>query len=110
MSPDTYYYSYSGYITETNVFGRQYNKAGCAPIFYGTCFAMNMNEGKTYDGIEMTGDWDVNDGMVPIASAMFPLDEADNAFSYEQASGSDSIVPGVLLHGSDLFDGSRRLL
>lgn len=103
MSPDTYYYSYSGYITETNVFGRQYNKAGCAPIFYGTCFAMNMNEGKTYDGIEMTGDWVVNDGMVPLASAMFPLDEADNSFSYEQAAESGNIEPGVWYYMDPLY-------
>ena len=103
MSPDTYYYSYSGYITETNVFGRQYNKAGCAPIFYGTCFAMNMNEGKTYDGIKMTGDWVVNDGMVPLASAMFPLDEADNALSYEQAAESGNIEPGVWYYMDPLY-------
>lgn len=103
MSPYTYYYSYSGYITETNVFGRQYNKAGCAPIFYGTCFAINMNEGKTYDGIELTGDWVVNDGMVPLASAMFPLNEADKSFSYEQAAESGNIEPGVWYYMDPIY-------
>lgn len=103
MSPDTYYYSYSGYITETNAFGRQYNKAGCAPIFYGTCLAINMSEGKTYDGIRMTGDWIINDGMVPLASAMFPLDEADNAYSYEQAAENASINPGTWYYMKPLY-------
>ncbi|MGN1194041.1 MAG: esterase/lipase family protein [Acutalibacteraceae bacterium] len=103
MSPDTYYYSYSGYITETNVFGRQYNKAGCAPIFYGTCFLINSSEGKTFDGIEMTGDWIINDGMVPLASAKYPLDEADNAYSYEQAAQSGSIEPGTWYYMEPLY-------
>lgn len=103
MSPDTYYYSYSGYITETNALGRQYNKAGCAPIFYGTCVAINMSEGKTFDGIEMTGDWVFNDGMVPLASALYPLDEADNAFSYEQAAENGSLEPGVWYYREPLY-------
>lgn len=103
MSPDTYYYSYSGYITETNRLGRQYNKAGCAPIFYGTCLAINMSEGKTFDGIEMTGDWIVNDGMVPLASALYPLDEADNAVSYEQAAESGNIEPGVWYYRKPVY-------
>lgn len=103
MSPDTYYYSYSGYITETNAFGRQYNKAGCAPIFLGTCVAINNSEGKTFDGIEMTGDWIINDGMVPLASALYPLDEKDNAFSYEQAAESGNIMPGTWYYMKPLF-------
>lgn len=103
MSPDTYYYSYSGYITEANAFGRQYNKAGCAPIFLGTCVAINNSECKTFDGIEMTGDWIVNDGMVPLASALYPLDEKDNAFSYEQAAESGSICPGSWYYMKPLY-------
>lgn len=51
----------------------------------------------------MTGDWIVNDGMVPLASAMYPLDEKDNAFSYEQTVESGSIRPGTWYYMKPLY-------
>ncbi|MBO5937564.1 MAG: hypothetical protein J6Q79_08170, partial [Clostridia bacterium] len=39
-------------------------------------------------------EWANNDGMVPLKSALYPLDEKDNAFSYEEALAINNIKPG----------------
>lgn len=87
MSPDTYYYSYSVYVTEEGLFGKQ-KPGDTAPIFAGTGALLCLLEGTTIDGIKMTTDWAKNDGMVPLASAKYPLDEENNAFLYEEALAS----------------------
>ena len=44
-----------------------------------------MSEGNTYDGIKIEGNWDKHDGIVPLASALYPLSDAATATDYENA-------------------------
>lgn len=94
MSPDTYYYSISGSVTEENEKGYQQQTHDTAPIFQMTTWMLMQSQGLTIDGIKMDKNWANNDGMVPLASALYPLDEADNAFSYEEAAQKGAIKPG----------------
>ncbi len=94
MSPDTYYYSVSGTVTEENKWGRLVKTHDTTPIFSATTRLLIMSQGLTIDGIKMDKEWANNDGMVPLKSALYPLDEKDNAFSYEAAVSENSIKPG----------------
>ncbi len=109
MSPDTYYYSVSGSVTEENQWGRQKKVHDTTPIFNATTSLLIMSQGFTVDGIKMDKDWANNDGMVPLKSALYPLDEADNAYPYEESLKSGSIKPGSwyyleTMHGMDHGD------
>lgn len=94
MSPDTYYYSVSGTVTEENCFGYQQQTHDTSIVFAATTVLLSLTQGLTIDGIKMDETWANNDGMVPLASALYPLDEADNAFSYEEAFENGTIKPG----------------
>ena len=94
MSPDTYYYSYSVYITGENEDERQVRTHDCALIFKFTTGIVCAFEGLTVDGIKMTKEWAINDGMVPLISALYPLDEADNAYPYEESAKSGTVQKG----------------
>ena len=41
-------------------------------------------EGKTVDGITLDKSWAINDGIVPLASALYPTDDAEKSFSYSE--------------------------
>lgn len=94
MSPDTYYYSVSGTVTEENKWGRQEKTHDTTSIFNATTGLIISSQGLVIDGIKMDKDWANNDGMVPLKSALYPLDEKDNAFSYEEALSKNCIRPG----------------
>ena len=94
MNPETYYYSVSGTVTEENEKGCQIKTHDVAPIFGGTTVLLSMSKGLTIDGIKMDSQWANNDGMVPLKSALYPIDESDNAFSYEKSLAENSIKPG----------------
>ena len=94
MSPDTYYYSVSGTVTEENKWGRQEQTHDTTAIFNTTTWLLTKTQGLIIDGIKMDKDWANNDGMVPLKSALYPLDEKDNAFPYEEALENGSIRPG----------------
>ncbi len=94
MNPDTYYYSVSGTVTEENKWGLQEKTHETASIFDATTWLLMRSQGLVIDGIFMDKEWANNDGMVPLKSALFPLDEKDNAFPYEEALISNSIKPG----------------
>ena len=94
MSPDTYYYSVSGTVTEENKWGRQKKTHDTTSIFNTTTWLLSNSQGLKIDGIKMDKEWANNDGMVPLKSALYPLDEKDNAFSYEDALAKNSIKPG----------------
>jgi triacylglycerol lipase len=109
MNPDTYYYSYSGTVTEENKWGRQKKTHDTTSIFNATTLLLTASQGLIIDGIKMDKDWANNDGMVPLKSALYPLDEKDNAFSYEEALSQNSIKPGSwyyleTMYGMDHFD------
>lgn len=109
-APETYYYSYSTAATEpTGLCGRQEAIDTVSGIFTISSKMIALTEGTTIDGIKIEGDWAVNDGIVPLASALYPLDEKDNAYDYEEALKEDSVERGKwyyldTMHGMDHFD------
>lgn len=103
MSPDTYYYSVSGTVTEENKWGRQEKTHDTTSIFNATTWLLSNSQGLTIDGIKMDKEWANNDGMVPLKSALYPLDEKDNAFSYEEAFAANSIKPGSWYYTKTIY-------
>ena len=84
LSPYTYYYSYSTISTEETAVGTQLPISSNFALFYMTSIYIGTLEGKTIDGIYMDKNWAINDGIVPLASALYPSDCADTAKSYEE--------------------------
>lgn len=109
-APETYYYSYSTAATEpTGLFGRQEPVDSVNGIFKTSAKMIALTEGRTIDGVKIEGDWAVNDGIVPLASALYPLDEKDNAYDYEEALKTGDITSGSwyyldTMYGMDHFD------
>ena len=103
MNPDTYYYSISGTVTQENKWGRQEKTHDVAPIFNSTSWLLSNSQGLIIDGIKMDKQWANNDGMVPLKSALYPLDEKDNAFEYEQAFENGSIKPGSWYYTKPIY-------
>lgn len=107
---NTYYYSYSTAASETDCFGKQKPVASLNPVFYISSAMLRLTEGKTVDGIKIEGNWAVNDGIVPLASALYPSTDADNAQDYEDSiEKGEEIKKGVWYYtdtmvGMDHFD------
>ena len=110
LCENTYYYSYSTAATKTDTFGKQLIYSSVTPIFYISSGMLRLSEGKTYDGVTIEGDWAVNDGIVPLKSARYPLCDEATALSYTQSVTSGKpIEPGRwyymdTLVGTDHFD------
>lgn len=111
LSPNTYYYSYTTAATEpVGDNGTQIINPTVTPIFYISSAMMVASQGKTYDGITIEGDWAVNDGIVPLASALYPECDAETAKSYEESiANGEEIESGrwyymETLIGTDHFD------
>ena len=85
LSPYTYYYSYSTISTEETAVGTQLPISSNFALFYMTSIYIGTLEGKTIDGVYMDKYWAINDGIVPLASALYPSDCADTVKSYEEA-------------------------
>ena len=71
---------------------------------------LRISEGKSYDGITIEDDWAVNDGIVPLKSARYPLCDEATALSYsESVTKGKTIESGRwyymdTLVGTDHFD------
>ncbi len=111
LSPNTYYYSYT--TAATNPVGTdniQVINPTVTPIFYISSAMMAASQGKTYDGVVIEGNWAVNDGIVPLASALYPECDSATAKSYEDSiANGETIEPGrwyymKTLVGTDHFD------
>ena len=69
-----------------------------------------VQNGKTVDGIKIEGDWALNDGIVPLASAKYPLCDEETALNYEaETAKGNKIEPGRWYYfepmtGMDHFD------
>lgn len=110
LVPDTYYYSYSTAATKTGIDGKQLIVSTVTPIFYISSAMLRFSEGKTYDGVKIEGDWAVNDGIVPLKSARYPLCDEATALSYEESLASGKTIESGrwyymnTLEGTDHFD------
>ena len=81
--PTAYYYSYTAIATEENAVGMQ--KLSTPSLFSFSSLILAASEGKTIDGVEMTKEWAISDGIVPYASAKCPMKDIDKARVYSEA-------------------------
>lgn len=91
--PTAYYYSYTAIATEENLVGMQ--KLSTPSLFSFSSLILSASEGKTIDGVEMTKEWAISDGIVPYASAKCPMKDIDTAKNYSEAiAAGEEIQPG----------------
>ncbi len=101
LSPNTYYYSYTTADNSIKTLN---------PIFFISGAMLAATKGATIDGIKIEGDWAVNDGIVPLASALYPDVDAATAKDYEDSiAAGETIEPGRwyyfdTMYGMDHFD------
>lgn len=107
---NVYYYSYSCNSSKKTIFNTYIPILSNFVLFFPTSFYIGALEGKTIDGIYMDEKWAKNDGIVPLASALYPSTDSDTAKSYDEAIKlNEEIVPGVwyympVMDGFDHFD------
>ncbi len=93
LCPSTYYYSYTAIATEDSCTGLQ--KLQTPSLFSFSSLVLSLSEGKTIDGVEMTKEWAISDGIVPYASAKCPMKDMATAKSYSEAlANGEEILPG----------------
>ena len=93
VAPNTYYYSYTAIATEENALGMQ--QLQTASLFSFSSLVLSLYEGKTINGVEMTKEWAISDGIVPYASAKCPMKDIETAKSYSEAvANGEEILPG----------------
>lgn len=101
LAPNTYYYSYTTADDSIKTLN---------PIFWISGGLLALTKGFTVDGIKIEGDWAVNDGIVPLASALYPTVDAATAKDYEQSlEKGEKIETGRwyyldTMYGMDHFD------
>lgn len=107
---NAYYYSYSCNASDKTAVNTYVPISTTFALFIPTSIYIGALEGKTIDGVYMDETWAKNDGIVPLASALYPSDEADTARSYEEAvNAGEKIETGrwyymPIMEGFDHFD------
>ena len=86
----TYYFSYSGDITEDGKLGRKVTKDFASGIFGITGSILTMCAGKRFNGVKLGAEWAANDGFVPVVSAMYPFGQQHTDYVPDA-----QLVPGV---------------
>ena len=101
LAENTYYYSYTTADDSIKTLN---------PIFFISGLMLLSTKGMTIDGVKIEGDWAVNDGIVPLASALCPDSDAATAKDYEDSlAAGEAIEPGRwyyldTMYGMDHFD------
>ena len=101
LAENTYYYSYTTADDSIKTLN---------PIFFISGAMLALTKGMTIDGVKIEGDWAVNDGIVPLASALYPDSDAATAKDYEDSvAAGETIQPGRwyyldTMYGMDHFD------
>ncbi len=112
LVPSVLYFSYTGRASKTNAQDNETPIPTIFPLFILTGYYLGTLDGETIDGITLDKNWEINDGMVPLASALYPTDDADKAFSYsETVANGEEIERGSwyymdIMEGFDHFDFS----
>ena len=90
-----YYFSYSYCTTQQGkLLGGQVPVSGTLPVLLPFATAMGMYRGTTPGGIEITADWQPNDGLVSVVSAQYPTGAPHSAVP-EQADDARAYHKGV---------------
>lgn len=105
MSPDTYYYSFSTYSTVTDEESGKQNIVGNTNwMFQPTSLILRGLEGLVIDGVKITGDWAIHDGVIPLASSRFPATDEAFAKSYEEVmQKKEEIEKGIWYYMEPIF-------
>lgn len=105
MSPDTYYYSFSTYSTVANEENGRQNIVGNTNwLFKPTSLILQGLEGLEIDGVKLTGEWALHDGVVPIASSKYPAVDEAFAKSYEEVmAAKEKIEKGIWYYMEPIF-------
>lgn len=105
MSPETYYYSFSTYSTVLNEeSGRQDIVGNTNLMFIPTALVLKAMEGLKVDGVDLVGDWVVNDGVIPLSSSRFPSVDEAFAKSYEEVvAKKEGIEKGFWYYMEPIF-------
>lgn len=105
VSPDTYYYSLGTYSTVTNEeTGRQNIVGNTNLMFKPTSLVLQGMENLEVDGIKLTGDWAIHDGVIPIASSRCPDTDKDLAKSLEEALAmGEKLKKGIWYYAQPIF-------
>lgn len=105
MSPDTYYYSFSTYSTVTNEkTGRQNIVGNTNWMFKPTSLLLQGMEGLVVDGVKLTGNWAIHDGVIPVASSVYPETDSDTAISFEETlRNGDNFEKGIWYYAKPIF-------
>lgn len=108
--PGVYYYSYTTRATTTDENDNEIPIDTMFTMFKPSSRILGRMEGKTVDGITLDKNWEINDGIVPLASAIYPSTDAETARSYEEAiENGETIESGRWyymepMEGFDHFD------
>lgn len=108
--PGVYYYSYTSRATTTDENDNEVPIDTMFTMFKPSSRILGKMESKTVDGFTLDKNWEINDGIVPLASALYPSTDAATARSYEEAVGNgETIEPGrwyymPTMEGFDHFD------
>ena len=74
-------------------------------LFIPSSIYIGTLEGKTIDGITLDKNWAINDGIVPLASALYPADDAENAFSYSETLAAGGEIERGNWYYMDIMEG-----
>lgn len=87
-----YYYSYSCIASKETALGTQVPIASNFIMFIPSSLYIGTLGGKTIDGVYMDDNWVTNDGIVPLASALYPSTAAETAKNYEEAVANGETI------------------
>ena len=106
INPYAYYYSYSAVSTKENCLGMQ--SLDTLSLFTFSSIVLALYEGKTIDGVEMTKEWAMSDGIVPFASAKCPAKDIDTALDYEDTLAAGQALETGRWYMLDVIEGQMH--
>ena len=105
LVPSVTYYSYTGRASKTTAIGTEVPISTVFALFIPTSIYLGTTEGKTIDGITLDKNWAINDGIVPLASALYPTDDAEKSFSYSETLANGGEIEKGNWYYMDTMDG-----
>lgn len=105
LVPSVTYYSYTGRSTTTNSMDNETPIPSTFILFHLTSLYIGQLDGKTIDGTTLDKNWEINDGIVPLASALYPTDDADKAFSYSETIANGGTIERGNWYYMDIMEG-----
>lgn len=105
LVPSVTYYSYTGRASKTTAVGTEVPISTMFAMFIPSSIYIGTLEGKTVDGITLDKSWAINDGIVPLASALYPTDDAEKSFSYSETLANGGEIERGSWYYMDIMEG-----